>query len=276
MRNAIVVFTKVPKAGETKTRLTTNRGGVLTPEEAMALYEGCVLDVINVCLAAGSGDVFVCYNHDGDRECLENLLNRTADRSQIREVFADQGGNFDQCMQYAADYILKNGSANRLADSVIIVGGDLPSLQPAIIKDALRKLEYLASTDSGLLTAERRENTALNIGAALVEGACQEGGFSLVGYTCTTPFSFDRVFYNTEGITALDMLVSKAIQENIPFGVVEAAPDVDIPVDLASMIPVIKALQLAARHDESIKVPVNTLEVLGKSGLESSALPPQR
>jgi glycosyltransferase A (GT-A) superfamily protein (DUF2064 family) len=276
MQNAIVVFTKVPKAGETKTRLTTKRGGVLTPEEAMELYEGCVLDVINVCLAADSGEVFVCYNHDGDRECLETLLNRTVDRAQIKGVFADQGGNFDQCMQYAADYILKNGSADRMADSVIIVGGDLPSLQPAIIKDALKKMQYLASTASGLSTAKSRGNTALNIGAALVEGACQEGGFSLVGYTCTTPFTFDRVFYNTEGITALDMLVLKAVQENIPFGVVEAAPDVDIPVDLASMIPVIKALQLASRHDTSIKVPVHTLEILKNSGLESSALPPSR
>lgn len=275
MRNVIVVFTKVPKAGETKTRLTTTRGGVLDPEEAMALYEGCVLDVINVCLAAGSGDVYICYNHDGDRECLEKLLARTADRSQIREVFADQGGNFDQCMQYAADYVLKNGAVERLADSVIIVGGDIPSLQPAIIKDALKKLEYLASTDLGMATA-RRENTALHIGAALVEGACQEGGFSLVGYTCTTPFSFERVFYNMEGITALDMLVLKAVQGNIPFGVVEAAPDVDIPVDLASMIPVIKALQLAARHDKSIQVPVHTLKALESSGLESSALPPNR
>ena len=50
----------------------------------------------------------------------------------------------------------------------------------------------------------------------------------------------------------------------------------DIPVDLASMIPVIKALELAAQCDNSIKVPVNTLAVLGEIGLESSAVPPNR
>jgi len=42
------------------------------------------------------------------------------------------------------------------------------------------------------------------------------------------------------------------------------------------MIPVIKALELAARYEKSIQVPVNTLAVLAQFGLESSALPPNR
>ncbi|TWH45650.1 DUF2064 domain-containing protein [Sporomusa sp. KB1] len=272
MRNAIVVFTKVPKAGETKTRLTTERGGILTPEEAMAFYEGCLLDVINVCIEAKSGDIRVCYNHDGDREYLEKLLSRISDRSQIKEVYADRGGNFDQCMQYAADYILKNGASERLADSVIIVGGDLPSLQPSILKDAVCKLEQLATSEYGLKVARKIDNVSQKLGAGLVEGACQEGGFSVVGFTCTTPFDFNRVFYNTDGTTALDMLITKAVRQDIPFGIVEAAPDVDIPVDLASMIPVIKALELAARCDKSIKIPANTIAVLNEIGLESTAV----
>ncbi len=272
MRNAIVVFTKVPKAGETKTRLTTDRDGILTPEEAMAFYEGCLLDVINVCIEANCGDIRICYNHDGDRECLEKLLSRVCDRAQIKEVYPDQGGNFDQCMQYAADYILKNGASDRLADSVIIVGGDLPSLQPNIIQDAVCKLELLAASENGLKIAKKLSGVPKDLGAALVEGACQEGGFSVVGFTCTTPFDFNRVFYNSDGITALDMLVTKAVQEDIPFGVVEAASDVDIPVDLASMIPIVRALELAARCDKSIKIPVNTIAVLNELGLESTAV----
>lgn len=276
MRNSVVVFTKVPKAGETKTRLTTNRGGILTPEEAMAFYEGCVLDVINVCIAAKSGDVRICYNHDGDREYLETLLAKTCDRSQICEVYPDQGGNFDQCMQYAADYILKNGAADRLADSVMIVGGDLPSLQPGILQDAVSKLERLAASENGLKIAGKTGKTSLGIGAAVVEGACQEGGFSLVAYTCATPFDFHRVFYNTDGITALDMLINKVTEQDIPFAVVEAASDVDIPVDLASMIPVVRALERAARYDQEVKIPANTIAVLDEIGLESSAVPPKR
>lgn len=276
MRNTIIVFTKVPKSGETKTRLMTDRGGILTPDEAMALYEGCLLDVINVCIAAKSGDVRICYNNNGDRDYLEKLLEKVSDRSQIKELYADKGGNFDDCMQYAADYILKDGGQDRLADSLLIVGGDIPTLQPYILQDAVKKMEKLACSRAGQAAAIKVVTAERHFGAAVVEGACQEGGFSIVGYTCTTPFVFEGVFYNQDGITALDMLLLKAVEKNIPVAVVEAVPDVDIPVDLASMIPVVKALRMASCHDESILTPVNTLKILEEIGLESTATPPQR
>ncbi|MHB8122779.1 MAG: TIGR04282 family arsenosugar biosynthesis glycosyltransferase [Desulfuromonadaceae bacterium] len=276
MQNTIIVFTKVPKSGETKTRLMTDREGILTPDEAMALYEGCLLDVINVCIAAKSGDVRICYNNGGDVEYLEELLKKVSDRSQIKELYSDKGGNFDECMQYAADYILKDGGPDRLADSLLIVGGDIPTLQPYILQDAVKKMEKLACSKAGLAAAIKLVTIDQQIGAALVEGACQEGGFSIIGYTCATPFVYKSVFYNQDGITALDMLLLKAVENNIPLAVVEAVPDVDIPVDLASMIPVVKALRLASYHDERILTPVNTLKILEEIGLESTATPPQR
>ncbi len=276
MHNTIVVFTKVPKSGETKTRLTTERGGILTPDEARELYEGCLLDVINVCIAANSGDVRICYNHSGDIDYLEELLSKVNDRTKIKEVYADKGGNFDQCMQYAADYILYENGSIKLADSIVIVGGDIPTLQPYILKDAVKKLKKLACSDAGISSAHNKGRSDQHLGAAVVEGACQEGGFSLIGYTYTTPFDFTGVFYNQDGITALDMLVAKASDNRIPLGVVEAIPDVDIPVDLASMIPVVKAQRLASYHDESIMVPVHTLKILEEIGLESNAQPPGR
>ena len=90
MRTALVVFTKVPKTGETKTRLTTEREGILTAEEARMLYEGCVLDVINCCIASGSGDVMVCYNQGGDRKVLEKLLEGLDEPQKIKEIFLRQ------------------------------------------------------------------------------------------------------------------------------------------------------------------------------------------
>jgi glycosyltransferase A (GT-A) superfamily protein (DUF2064 family) len=274
MQNTVIIFTKVPKAGETKTRLTTKRDGILTPEEAKDLYEGCVLDVINACILAGSGDVRICYNQGGDIEYLEMLLARVSDRKQIKEVFHDEGGTFDECMQYAADYIFKNGGGKRLADSLLIIGGDLPTLQPAIVRDALAKMTRLAATGAAKAAAKAKSEA---IGAALVEGACQEGGFSIIGYTYNTPFEFDRVFYNKDGITALDMALAKAREREIPFAYVEAVPDVDIPVDLAGMIPVVRSIQLAACYDNEIMLPVNTLKVLEEIGLEATAPPsPQR
>jgi len=274
MRTAIIVFTKVPQVGITKTRLTIARGGILTPEEANSLYEACLLDVINVCTAAERGDVWICCNVDGDRQYLEKMLERAAEPSKIKGIFADQGGHFDVCMQFAGDYLLQKGGAGRMADGIIVVGGDLPSMQPVIIRDAVQKLERLAASNEGMAAASAVEGPV--IGAGIVGGACQEGGFSLIGYTCATPFDYTGVFYNMDGITALDMLVDKAREGNIPFALVEMAPDVDIPVDLASMIPVIKALELASRYDGNVMKPVNTLAVIKEMGFVASAAPPQK
>lgn len=273
MRVAIVVFSKVPKAGETKTRLTTGREGILTPEEAMALYEGCVLDVLNACIAADCGDVMVCHNQGGDRQTMEKLLAGVAEPQKIKRVFSDIGGSFDDCMQYAGDFVLKHGEPERLADAIVIFGGDLPTLQPKVVKHAVDKLVELAGSSAGLAAANGKTP---GIGAAIVEGACQEGGFSIIGYTCTTPFDFHRVFYNMDGITALDVVLEKAKGKNIPFACVEAVPDVDIPVDLAGMIPVVKSQKLSACFDSEVLPPANTLRVLEEIGLEATSPPHAR
>ncbi|ATW23638.1 TIGR04282 family arsenosugar biosynthesis glycosyltransferase [Candidatus Formimonas warabiya] len=280
MKTAVLVFTKVPKAGDIKTRLTEARGGILTPEEAQGLYEACLLDVIDVALSVeqtGQTDVWICHNKDGDRLYLDTLLTEVNDPQKIAGIFSDQGGSFDACMQYATDFILKSGREDRLADGLVIIGGDLPTLQPAILKNALAKLEKLSMSEPGQKVARREiENKDSLTGAALVEGACQEGGFSLVGLTCTTPFNFHEVFYNLDGITALDMLVNKAEREDIPFSLVEAIPDLDIPVDLAGLVPVLRSLELSAKYDLSILLPQRTITFLKEMGLSSVALPPAR
>lgn len=278
MKKAVLVFTKVPKVGDCKTRLTEARGGLLTPEEANALYESLILDVIDVSLSVGQvADIWICYNKDGDRAYLDTLLAQVNYPQRIAGVFPDLGGSFDDCMQYAMEFILKSGRPERLADILLIIGGDLPTLQSYTLLDALNKLESLSKSEAGQATAvTQAQSEGTPIGAAIVEGACQEGGFSIVGMTCTTPFSFHEVFYNKDGVTALDMLASKVEQGNLPFATVEMVPDVDIPVDLASLIPVLRALEISAKSDHSIQIPKRTMKCLGDIGIQSVTLPPVR
>lgn len=277
MKKVVLVFSKVPKAGEVKTRLTEARGGILTPEESSALYEACLLDVIDVCLSVDEADVWICYNQGGDRSYLDSLLVQVENPLKIAGVFSDQGGSFDECMQYATDYVLKSGSEERVADGFILIGGDLPTIQPHVLEDALSKLEKLSISESGQKVALGEvSRDGQRIGAALVEGACQEGGFDLVGLTCTTDFNFSEVFYNSVGITALDMLIIKADTEKIPFAFVEMVPDVDLPVDLAGLMPVLHAIELAAVNDTAVSVPKRMITFLKDMGLQSFALPPVR
>lgn len=278
MKKAILVFTKVPKVGDCKTRLTEARGGILTYKEATQFYEACLLDVMDVCLSVEEADFWICYNQDGDRNYLNTLLAQLKHPERIAGVFHDQGGSFDECMQYATDYILKSGAEDRLADAVLISGGDLPTLQPYILKEALKKLEFLSQTEAGQKVALKKVRTHEGeyIGAALVEGACQEGGFSLVGMTCTTDFDFYSVFYNMDGVTALDMLATKAVKEELPLAYVEEVPDIDIPVDLASQLPMLRVMEHAAKYDSSLLVPRRTIDILNEMGIESVALPPDK
>lgn len=264
MRNAVVVFTKVPETGKTKTRLTVDQGGVFTPEEAKEFYEASLLDVIDCCIASACCDLYVCHDRAGDGEYLKWLLQGVSRPDAITEVFADKGETFDKGMQYAADHVLKERKGTRLAESVLIVGGDMPSLQPSTLRAAVRKLEMLAGAGT--------PGTA--VGSAMVVSADQECGFNILGYTCTTPFTFDGVFYNRDGITALDMISYKAAEQGIPLGILEIVPDVDVPVDLAGFISVVKTMQLAEKHDPSLHPPRRTIKVLEKLGIEASAPAP--
>ena len=109
------------------------------------------------------------------------------------------------------------------------------------------------------------------MGPAMVVSADQECGYNILGYTCTTPFNFEGVFYNRDGVTALDMVTYKAAEQNIPLAILEIVPDVDVPVDLAGFISVVKVIQLAEKHDTSVVSPKRTIKFLETMGLEASA-----
>ena len=51
-KHAFMFFTKAPTPGLTKTRLTSAKGGFLTPQEATNLYTAVMLDVAEIGHAA--------------------------------------------------------------------------------------------------------------------------------------------------------------------------------------------------------------------------------
>lgn len=256
MRNAVVIFTKVPTAGAVKMRLTTERGGILSREEAQEFYQACLLDVVESCLKADCCDLYICYDAAGDGAYLAQLVETVVPVGGVRELFSDKGESFDRGMQYAVDHILKNGVPERLADAVVILGGDMPTLQPQTLRTAFRKLEQLAVH-----------------GAALVVSADQECGFNIIGYTHGTPFRFDEVFYNRLGVTALDMIAIKAMEQKIPVTLLETVPDIDLVPDFAHLLTVLKMMQLAHTYDAGIQLPHRTISVLTELGYEAAAFP---
>lgn len=236
-------------------RLTTEQGGILTREEAKEFYQACLLDVMESCLKADCCDLYICHDAEGDGACLKSMLDSVAPSGRVRDIFSDTGETFDKGMQYAVDRILKNGSPERQADAVVIIGGDMPTLQPQTLRTAFQKLEQLASEH----------------GSALVIAADQECGFNIIGYTHDTPFRFDEVFYNRRGVTALDMIAIRAMEQNIPVALLDTVPDIDLVPDFAHLLTVLKAMQLAHKHDSSMQLPRRTISALEELGYEAAA-----
>ncbi len=261
-KHALVIFTKHPEPGFTKTRLTEEYGGSLTATEAAELYRAMVLDTAAVGLHAlntcrkdsDSGDVFrFCISSPADHLLkVREMFDAAFPFAEI-EYVSDQGKNFDEHFDSCYRQLFEKGY-----HSVVCIGGDMPAMTPNLICRAFASLSRLADNSSR---------------GAMALAPCQAGGVSLVGITRGTPINFAGVFYNIEGVTALDALIAIAWQKEVPVALFEALSDVDNGEDLGHMISVINAMAYASRFDNEILVPERTLDLVNKVGLSASSQP---
>lgn len=265
----LIIFTRIPISGETKTRLTLQEGGPLTANEAARFYEASLTDVIATSLNAIQScrennpdltyDMFIAYEPKDREEDIIQILKKLhlADEAlnQIK-LFSTGGENFNDRINMAFDTVIKDGY-----EAIVIIGGDHPTIQPYVIQEAFLHLELL--------------NNKFGKGAMVV-GPCLEAGVYLVGQTSKLHIDFDGVFFNPHGITALEAFTEKAIERNIPLAMLELVPDVDIPSDLASLIVTLKTMEYSAKFQSNITLPQYTLNVMPDLHLVTRAPPSQR
>lgn len=263
-KHALVLFTKYPEPGLTKTRLMEENGGNLTAIEAAALYKAMVLDTAAVALHALNN----CLNEDSQDDDFRFCISSPADHlPKVQEMFnaafptdkieylADSGINFDEHFDSCYRQLFDRGY-----HAVVCIGGDMPEIKPNLVCRAFQSLFRLGD-HSGR--------------GAMALAPCQAGGVSLVGVTRETPITFEGVFYNSLGVTALEALIGIASQREIPVALFEALSDVDFGEDLGHMISVVNAMAYASRFDEGIMAPVRTLDFIAGTGLASISQPNQ-
>ncbi len=261
-KHALVLFTKYPEPGLTKTRLMEENGGNLTAIEAAELYKAMVLDTASVALYAlnnslhddrGENDFRFCISSPSDHMPKVKEMFGAAFPTENIEYLVDSGSNFDEHFDSCFRQLLDKGY-----HAVICIGGDLPGITPNLVYRAFHSLFRLEHDwDRG----------------AMALAPCQAGGVSLVGITRETPIAFQGVFYNSQGVTALDALIYLAAQKNIPVALFEALSDVDYGEDLGHMISVINAMAYASRFDKGLLVPERTLEFISSRGLAAISQP---
>lgn len=262
-KHALVLFTKYPEPGSTKTRLMEKYGGNLTPEEASNLYKAMLLDTVEVGIS-GISKCNLLLESTGDYQFYissspENTMGKVQEMFEAEfpdEKFGyivDKGKNFNEHFDDCFCQLFDQGFSN-----VVCIGGDLPGMPPDII---YRSFKWLL----------RLSNDPLN--GAMVSAPCQAGGVSLVGMARNTPIDFRDVFYNEEGVTALDAIIQSVSAQDIPFAMFETLADVDNVEDLGHTISVLNAMEYAAFYQKELLVPKRTLSFIRETDLCASSPP---
>ena len=125
MKRAVILFTRVPIAGKTKTRMMPK----LDPTECARLH-CCFLKDIAGEFRKTPADIFVFFTPEGKKERLVRLL------GEDLRYFAQEGKDLGERMGNAVKKVLGLGY-----DACVLTGSDIPELRAETLKLAFRVLE---------------------------------------------------------------------------------------------------------------------------------------
>lgn len=193
MKQALILFTRVPIAGKTKTRLQR----ALTPEQCARAHSAFLQDIASSCLAPQQWDLLIFYGEEGPLSVLQELL------PQQKDFFVQQGKILGEKMDRAIADTFKMGY-----DRCVLIGADLPLINREIIAQAMRTLGE----------------------TSLVLGPTVDGGYYLVGSTKPCPEIFSGQSYG--GSNVFENTVAAAQKAGLSLGTVATMEDIDQPEDL--------------------------------------------
>jgi rSAM/selenodomain-associated transferase 1 len=163
--NIVAILTRAPSAGG-KTRLFRDLGCAPDPE----LLAAFLLDTLDAVATPGARCVACFSPPDAEREM------RTLVPAGVHLV-PQRGGDLGERMRFVFDDLFARGAA-----SVVLVGSDLPDLNPSVVPAAFRIL------------GERPH--------AVVLGPARDGGYYLVAATRTPTLLFTDVPWSTSNVLA--------------------------------------------------------------------------
>lgn len=126
--NALILMTRVPIAGMTKTRLMD----ILTGEQCAKLHRCFLLDLFKIFSdLRETADIYITYTPENALYLMEDII-----PSYIKS-FPQEGNDLGQRMDNAIGKLLNKGYSK-----VILIGADIPHLQPENIRKAYEELEH--------------------------------------------------------------------------------------------------------------------------------------
>ena len=157
MKQAVICFTRVPRPGQTKTRLMP----CLSGEQCAQLHWAFLRDLSNI-YASQDADLLVAHTPDPDWESLKTVF-------PAARFFPQEGTDLGAKMNHALNLALSMGY-----EKCILTGSDLP----------LMTREHLMSGFDALNQAD------------VTLGPTSDGGYYLVGVKEESPFLFEKQTYS--------------------------------------------------------------------------------
>lgn len=193
MKQALIIFTRIPVQGKTKTRMMPH----FSPRQCAALHACFLMDIRKQCEACGA-DIFVSYAAEsGKLERLRELLGE--EKQYLPQVGENLGGRMFDAFQK----VFEKGY-----DSCVLIGTDVPELRERCLRKAFWQLQ------------ERD----------VVFGRTEDGGYYLVGMKQPQPLVFGLDAYGHSRV--LKETLERMSEAGLTAGFTDTLSDMDTPEDL--------------------------------------------
>jgi len=167
-KKALILFAKIPKPGQVKTRLLPD----LSPEQASRIYRAFILDTLgSTALLKGVKRILAC--DPTRRDPFFKALAKRFGLTLIDQV----GGDLGARMRNALVEVHRQGF-----DPAVLIGMDLPTLPTDHIQEAFRQLKNHSQ------------------GPSIVLGPSADGGYYLIGCSGLVPRIFNEIDWSTERV----------------------------------------------------------------------------
>lgn len=192
---ALILMTRVPVPGRTKTRLMK----ILSGEECAELHKSFLMDLFNVFeLIRNDIDIYLTYTPEASFSLMKNYI-----PSYIK-CFPQQGKDLGEKMLNSFRYLHKKGYTK-----VALIGADIPQIQPSDIRESF---EILENCD-------------------IVLGPTIDGGYYLIGMDNVYKDLFeDKLKWGNKSV--LEGTIDIANGLNLEIGFTNKLRDIDTKEDL--------------------------------------------
>ncbi len=194
MKQALIIFTKVPIAGRVKTRLISS----LTPTKAAELQACFLQDILDMAARVKNCEIVVAYTPPEELDLLKDTVG-----TQERKFIPQRGKDIGERMCNAFQDAFKMGY-----ERVALIGTDLPTLP----------LRYLDEAFDLLWSHE------------IVLGLNADGGYYLIGLKSPEKGVFEGIDWGTD--RELPQTLLRIRQAGLKLACLDMWYDVDTPADL--------------------------------------------